>query len=146
MLFVSEWEWEAAGRSLSRALAAAPGHVEALLQYGRLHDALGDNEAGLRLKKQAFRRAPLSPLVLMEVAVSHLLQRRFHEALKWTQKALAADPRNQRAAQFVTVTCLLNGDVSGIVTELRRRSEISESKDSTCVALERELGASAAST
>ncbi|HEU4935626.1 MAG TPA: winged helix-turn-helix domain-containing protein [Vicinamibacterales bacterium] len=60
VLFVSEWDWTAAERSLRRALEINPSHTEALLAYGGLMDALGRLEEGLRFREQALARNPES--------------------------------------------------------------------------------------
>jgi DNA-binding winged helix-turn-helix (wHTH) protein len=46
VLFLSEWDWTAAERSLCRALEINPDHTEALLQYGSLQEALGRSTMG----------------------------------------------------------------------------------------------------
>jgi tetratricopeptide (TPR) repeat protein len=50
VLFLSEWDWAGAERSLRRALEVNPDYTEALLQYGSLQEALGRLDEGLRLK------------------------------------------------------------------------------------------------
>jgi DNA-binding winged helix-turn-helix (wHTH) protein len=60
VLFVSEWDWAAAERSLRRALELSPSHTEALLAYGGLLEALGRLDEGLRFKQQALARNPES--------------------------------------------------------------------------------------
>ncbi len=70
VLFLSEWDWTAAERSLCRALEINPDHTEALLQYGSLQEALGRLDDGLRCKQQALARDPRSPGVLVQIAIS----------------------------------------------------------------------------
>ena len=72
VLFLSEWDWPAAERSLRRALEINPDYTEALLLYGSLQEALGKLDEGLRFKQQALARDPRSTLVLMQIAVSVL--------------------------------------------------------------------------
>jgi len=62
VLFLSEWDWTGAERSLRRALDINPAHSEGLLQYGSLMEALGHLEQGLRFKQQALERIPASRL------------------------------------------------------------------------------------
>ena len=62
VLFLSEWDWTGAERSLRRALDINPAHPEGLLQYGSLMEALGHLEQGLRFKQQALERIPASRL------------------------------------------------------------------------------------
>src|SRR5262249_60172589 len=53
VLFLSEWDWTAAERSLRRALEINPDQTEALLRYGSLQEALGRLACGLRCKQTA---------------------------------------------------------------------------------------------
>ena len=69
VLFLSEWDWAAAERSLCRALEINPDHTEALLQYGSLQEAFGRLDDGLRCKQQALARE--SPGVLVQIAISY---------------------------------------------------------------------------
>ena len=69
VLFLGEWDWVGAERSLRRALEINPDHTETLLQYGSLHEALGRLDEGLRFKQQALARDPRS-LVLVHIAIS----------------------------------------------------------------------------
>ena len=115
--FLTEWNWDAADRSLRSALEINPDHTEALLQYGALNDVIGNGPLGLRMKQRALARAAHSPLVLMEIALSCAVQRKFDEAIAWTRKALALDPHNPRAAEFLSGTCCVVGDFSALVAE-----------------------------
>ena len=94
VLFLSEWDWAAAERSLRRALEISPDCTEALLQYGSLQEALGRLDEGVRFKQQALARDPQSALVLVQLAVSYWHQRNYGEALAWAHRALAVDPRH----------------------------------------------------
>lgn len=75
VLFLSEWDWTSAQRSLARALEMNPDHTEALLQYGSLQEALGRADDGLRFKQRALARDPRSALVLVQIAISYWHQR-----------------------------------------------------------------------
>jgi Tfp pilus assembly protein PilF len=71
VLFLSDWNWIGAQRSLERALELDPGHTDAYLLYGRLLEALGDVERGLVVKQKALERNPFSALVHVQIAHSH---------------------------------------------------------------------------
>jgi DNA-binding winged helix-turn-helix (wHTH) protein/Tfp pilus assembly protein PilF len=113
VLFLSEWDWTAAGRSLQRALEINPDHTEALLQYGSLQEALGRLDDGLRCKQQALARDPRSPGVLVQIAISYWHQRKYDDTLAWARRALEIDPKHMLACQFVNKVYLKIGDVSG---------------------------------
>jgi tetratricopeptide (TPR) repeat protein len=112
VLFLSEWDWTAAERSLQRALEINPDHTESLLQYGSLQEALGRLDDGLRCKQQALARDPRSPGVLVQIAISYWHQRKYDETLVWARRALEADPKHVLACQFINKVYLKIGDVN----------------------------------
>jgi DNA-binding winged helix-turn-helix (wHTH) protein len=113
--FLSEWDWESAARSLRRALQINPDLTEALLHFGALHDALGQLDEGLRLKQRALARDPLSPIVLLHIALSYLHQRRYDEALAWAGRALEINPGHLLAAVFAASVYWRTGDIDGFI-------------------------------
>ena len=112
VLFLSEWDWTAAERSLRRALEINPDHTEALLQYGSLQEALGRLDDGLRCKQQALARDPRSPGVLVQIAISYWHQRKYDDTLVWAQRALDVDPKHAQASQFIMHVYYKIGDVN----------------------------------
>jgi DNA-binding winged helix-turn-helix (wHTH) protein/Tfp pilus assembly protein PilF len=111
VLFLSEWDWTAAERSLQRALEINPDHTEALLQYGSLQEALGRLDDGLRCKQQALARDPRSPGVLVQIAISYWHQRKYDDALVWAQRAMDVNPKHAQACQFMSYVYLKIGDI-----------------------------------
>src|SRR5215468_6505304 len=112
VLFLSEWDWTAAKRSLQRALEINPDHTEALLQYGSLQEALGRLDDGLRCKQQALARDPRSPGVLVQIAISYWHQRKYDDTLVWAQRALDVDPKHVLACQFINHVYWKIGDIN----------------------------------
>jgi DNA-binding winged helix-turn-helix (wHTH) protein len=112
VLFLSEWDWTAAERSLRRALEINPDHTEALLQYGSLQEALGRLDDGLRCKQQALARDPRSPGVLVQIATSYWHQRKYDDTLVWARRALEVDPKHVLACQFINKVYLQIGDIN----------------------------------
>src|SRR5215813_12728268 len=112
VLFLSEWDWTAAERSLQRALEINPDHTEALLQYGSLQEALGRLDDGLRCKQQALARDPQSPGVLVQIAISYWHQRKYDDALVWARRVLEVDPKHVQACQFINYVYLKIGDIN----------------------------------
>ena len=113
VLFLSEWDWTAAERSLQRALEINPDHTEALLQYGSLQEALGRLDDGLRCKQQALARDPRSPGVLVQIAISYWHLRKYEDTLVWARRALQVDPKHVLASQFINHVYVKLGDVDG---------------------------------
>lgn len=112
VLFLSEWDWTAAERSLQRALEINPDHTEALLQYGSLQEALGRLDDGLRCKQQALARDPRSPGVLVQIAISYWHQRKYDDTLVWARRALEVDPKHVQAIQLINHVYVKTGDVN----------------------------------
>ena len=117
VLFLSEWDWVGAERSLRRALEISPNHSEAWLHYGSLMEALGNLDEGLRLKQQALERDPLSPMVHVQIAMSYWCQRRYDDAIVWARKALACNPRHLLAREFLAAALLKTGDFDAFLRE-----------------------------
>ena len=111
VLFLSEWDWTAAERSLQRALEINPDHTEALLQYGSLQETLGRLDDGLRCKQQALARDPRSAGVLVQIAISYWHQRKYDDTFIWSRRALEVDPKHMLACQFINKVYLKIGDV-----------------------------------
>jgi DNA-binding winged helix-turn-helix (wHTH) protein len=112
VLFLSEWDWTAAERSLCRALEINPDHTEALLQYGSLQEAFGRLDEGLRYKQQALAHDPKSAGVLVQIAISYWHQRKYDDTLIWARRALEVDPKHVLACQFINKVYLKIGDVN----------------------------------
>jgi DNA-binding winged helix-turn-helix (wHTH) protein len=86
VLFLSEWNWVGAERSLRRALDLNPNHTEGYLVLGRLMEAVGRLEEGLALKLKALERDPFSPLVHVQISLSYWNQRRYDDTISWAEK------------------------------------------------------------
>ena len=124
VLFLSEWDWLGAERSLRRALEINPAHSEALLNYGSLMEALGQLEKGLRLKQQALERDPRSPLVFVQIAISYWHQQRYDDAVLWANKAIELDPKQLLAGEFLAGVHWINGNIDAFIAENVRRATV----------------------
>ena len=124
VLFLSQWDWVGAERSLRRALEINAAHSEALLHYGSLMEALGQLDKGLRLKQQALERDPRSPMVFVQIAMSYWHQQRFDDAIIWANKALELDPRQLLAGEFIAGVHWKRGDIDAFAAENLRRAVV----------------------
>jgi DNA-binding winged helix-turn-helix (wHTH) protein len=124
VLFLSEWDWPAAERSLRRALEINPDHSEALLQYGSLIEVLGNVDDGLRFKQHALERNPKSPLVLVQIAWSFWHQRKYDDAIAWANRALEIDPRHLLAGEFLAGAYWKQGNLELLLAENIRRATV----------------------
>ena len=110
VLFLSDWNWTGARRSLQRALEIDPDHTEALLLYGRLLEALGHLDEGLSAKRKALERNPSSAAVHLQIALSYWNQRRYDEMIAWATRSLELDPGHLVAREFIAGAYLKKGD------------------------------------
>jgi DNA-binding winged helix-turn-helix (wHTH) protein/Tfp pilus assembly protein PilF len=117
VLFLSEWDWIGAERSLQRALQISPNSTEAWLHYGSLMEALGKLEEGLQLKQQALERDPFSALVRVQIAAAYWHQRRYDEAIVWANKALEIDPKHLLAREFLAGAYLMTANFDAFQRE-----------------------------
>jgi DNA-binding winged helix-turn-helix (wHTH) protein len=117
VLFLSDWNWPGARRSLERALELDPDHVEGHLVYGRLLEALGELDRGLAAKQQALERSPFSALVHTQIALSYWNQRRYDEVIEWAEKSLALDPKHLLAREYIAAAFLKKGDLDRHMAE-----------------------------
>jgi DNA-binding winged helix-turn-helix (wHTH) protein/tetratricopeptide (TPR) repeat protein len=112
VLFLSDWNWEGARRSLQRALELDPDHTEGCLVYGRLLEALGLLDEGLAAKQKALERNPTSPTVVLQIALSYWNQRRYDDMIAWAMRSLALDPRHLLAREYLAGAYLMKGDMA----------------------------------
>lgn len=110
VMFLSEWDWVGAERSLQRALVLNPTDGVAHLLYGRLLETLGRLREGLEMKQRALARDPFSPLVHLEIAMSYFNQRDYDATAQWASKTLQLDPRHLLARELLAGASLANGD------------------------------------
>ena len=117
VLFFGEWDWQAAEKSLRRAIELDPAQTEALLICGQVLDGLGRLDSGLEMKRKALEIEPCSPRVHLAIALSCWNQRRFGECIDWANKALALDPAHPHAREFLAGAWLKKGDADRWLAE-----------------------------
>jgi DNA-binding winged helix-turn-helix (wHTH) protein/tetratricopeptide (TPR) repeat protein len=110
VLFLSDWNWEAARRCFERALELDPSHIEGCLMYGRLLEALGELDRALAVKQKALEQDPASALVHLQIAQSfwnHAPLRR-HDFM--ANRALDLDPNHPLAREYLASAYWKLGD------------------------------------
>ena len=117
VLFLSDWNWNGARRSLERALELSPDHTEGWLLYGRLLEALGHLDEGLAAKQRVLERDPLSAVVHLQIALSYWNQRRFDETIAWVARSLELAPQHLLAREFLAAAYLKKGDLDRHMAE-----------------------------
>jgi len=124
VLFLSDWNWIGAERSLQRALVLHPNHTEAYLLYGRLLEALSRLEEGLEMKMRALERDPSSPLVHLQISMSYFCQRRYDDSIEWANKTLDLDPRHPHAREHLAGAYWKKGDSDRYMEENIKHAEL----------------------
>jgi tetratricopeptide (TPR) repeat protein len=111
VLFLSDWNWNGARRSLERALELNADHTEGWLLYGRLLEALGYLAEGLAAKQHVLERDPSSATVRLQIALSYWNQRRYDDMIAWATRSLELEPQHLLAREFLAGAYLKKGDL-----------------------------------
>ena len=124
VLFLSDWNWMGARRCLERAMELDPTHIEGLLLYGRLLEALGEFDRALIVKQKALEHDPKSALVHLQIALSYWNQRRYDGMLTWCNRTLELDPRHPLAREYMASAYWKLGDFDRQMDESLKHAEI----------------------
>ncbi len=117
VLFLSDWNWNGARRSLERALELNADHTEAWLLYGRLLEALGYLAEGLAAKQRVLERDPSSATVHLQIALWYWNQRRYDDMIAWATRSLELDPQHLLAREYLASAYLKMGDLDRHMAE-----------------------------
>jgi len=117
VLFLSDWNWNGARRSLERALELNADHTEGWLLYGRLLEALGQLPEGLAAKQKALERNPSSAAVHLQIALAYWNQRRYDDMIAWANRSLDLDPSHLLAREYLAGAYLMKGEIDRHMTE-----------------------------
>jgi DNA-binding winged helix-turn-helix (wHTH) protein/Tfp pilus assembly protein PilF len=124
VLFLSEWNWAGAERSLRRALQTNPNHTEAYLLLGQLMESLGNLDEGLAMKQKALERNSESPLVRLQISVSYWHQRNFDKAVEWANKTLDVAPNHPHAREHLAGVYWKREEFDRQMAETMKQGEI----------------------
>jgi DNA-binding winged helix-turn-helix (wHTH) protein len=117
VLFLCDWNWSGAQRSLDRALELNPDHTEGWLLYGRLLEALGHLPEGLAAKQKALEHDPSSAAVHLQIALAYWNQRRYDDMIAWANRSLELDPMHLLAREYLAAAYLMKGEVDRHIAE-----------------------------
>ena len=117
VLFLSDWNWDGARRSLERALELNADHSEGWLLYGRLLEALGYLAEGLAAKQRVLERDPSSATVHLQIALSYWNQRRWDDMITWATRSLELDPHHVLSREYLAAAYLKKGDLDRHMAE-----------------------------
>ena len=120
VLFLSDWNWSGARRSLERALELNPDHTEGWLLYGRLLEALGHLPEGLAAKQKALERNPSSAAVHLQIALAYWNQRRYDDMITWATRSLELDSSHLLAREYLAAAYLMKGNLESAHVRVSR--------------------------
>ncbi len=97
-----------------RALAINPSSAIALTMAGWVENANGNPEAGQKMIERALHLNPRHPrgwIMSTGMAISHLAQGKFEDAIRWAEKALVQNRRSAVTLRALAVALVNVGDV-----------------------------------
>jgi TolB-like protein len=103
------WDWQKAAAELERAVALAPGEVEAVSLQAHLAGCTGRTERCIALSRQAATLDPFNYFSGYTIIRSLSYARRFPEMEKAAEHVLALNPLGTRARSFLSMAQLLQG-------------------------------------
>jgi adenylate cyclase len=127
MLLIVDQDLAGARAALDKAVALNSNSALALGRRALVLAFAGDAEPAIDDAKRALRLSPLDPLSylpLIAVAVAHIGRGAYREALVWTHKAIAVNPRYPISYAFAIVAECASGDLAGARRELARLAGI----------------------
>ena len=112
-----------AAAALDRALALNPNAAHAWLFRGSIHALRNQPEAAIEAIERARRLSPFDRHASgydVNIAVAHLVARRFEQAIEWADRALHDQPRTVAGMRAKVVALAHLGRLDAAGTELSR--------------------------
>jgi TolB-like protein len=103
------WDWQKAAAELERAVALAPGEVEAVSLRAHLAGCTGRTERAIALSREAAALDPFNYFSGYTIIRSLSYARRYPEMEKAAEHVLALNPLGTRARSFLSMAQLLQG-------------------------------------
>src|SRR5690606_2456005 len=142
-LFVYEWNWQAAGPALERAIALDPGYPMARMFHASYLHSMG--RPGEALAEIAVAQAldPLHPAAVMGGRI-YVDTRQPDEAIRVLREVIELDPRRDLAHELLAHACLQKGMHAEAVASMQRAAELSGARDSAQLAFVHAVSGNAA--
>jgi tetratricopeptide (TPR) repeat protein len=136
-----EWDWAAAGREMSRALALGSRDALVLQRAAFLSSVRADHDSALALSARARELEPENALMWAGAAQFNFYARRFEAVIAAADRALALDPRFLPALDFRARALSRLGRSAEAIATARRLVATAPGLASTHVALAEALAA-----
>src|SRR5215472_17286083 len=112
-----------AAAALDRALARNPNAAQAWMTRGAIHALRNELEAAIEAVERARRLSPFHQQAFgyaANIAIAHLVARRFEQAIEWADRALHDQPRTVAGMRAKVVALAHLGRLDAAGTELSR--------------------------
>lgn len=134
LLWVYDFEWDAAERDLRRAITLDPSYTPARLNLALCLQAQGRLDEALAEAHAARRTDPLSPAVSTVLGRIYVNARQPDEAVRYLEEALQLSPLLDVAHQQLGHAYLQKGLRSNAIAALERATELSGGRDAAHLA------------
>ena len=122
-LFYLAGEAAMAAAALDRALALNPNAARAWMARGYIHALRNEPEAAIEAIERARRLSPFDRHAFgyaVNIAIAHLVARRFEQAIEWADRALHDQPRTAAGMRAKVVALAHLGQLDEARAELSR--------------------------
>jgi TolB-like protein/DNA-binding winged helix-turn-helix (wHTH) protein len=128
-----EWDWDAAEKEYSRAIALNPGYATAHQWYGLQLSLLGRFDEAIAEMRKAESLDPLSLIISADVADVLFAARRYDESIQQSRKVIEMDPEFAIAHYELGQALTQKKSYDTAINELQKATRLSSS-DTTCMA------------
>jgi adenylate cyclase len=107
-LLLSAWEREVAAAAVDRALTLNPNSAHAWMARGYVSCDTGHSDAAIEALERASRLSPLDSLgraFTNGIAIAHMAEGRYEEALNWADQTLRKEPGFSSALIVKAIVC-----------------------------------------
>jgi adenylate cyclase len=118
-----DWDWTAADREISQALALEPGSADVLHAAGTLYIVLGRVRESVRMFNAALARDPLRASSYSNLGVAFFADGRLPEAEQAFRKSIELRPAAGYTHNGLGLVLLWKGDLNGALEEMKRETD-----------------------
>jgi TolB-like protein/Tfp pilus assembly protein PilF len=118
-----DWDWTAADREISQALALEPGSADVLHAAGTLYIVLGRVSESVRMFNAALARDPLRASSYSNLGVAFFADGRLPEAEQAFRKSIELRPAAGYTHNGLGLVLLWKNDLNGALEEMKRETD-----------------------
>lgn len=131
--FVYEWDWQAAGPALDRAIELDPGYPTARMYHASYLHSVGRHDDALAELSVASALDPLHPAAILSGRI-YVDTQRPHAAIEILRELIELDPRRDLAHELLAHAYIQTGEHEEAVASMSRAAELSGARDSAQLA------------